>query len=75
MNNPVKPVPWKILEENRKQNSNIHLRWRPILDLSHGQSRPWIPEGSEAPISVSAYGDGWIERTPQSVGRSNRRNL
>ena len=44
--------------------------WRPTRGPEHGQFMQLsIPKVGEAPISVSAQGDGWLEFTIRSVGR------
>ena len=70
MNNPVKPVPCKILEV--KQETKLEYTFKVETDIkpSHGQFLQLsIPKVGEAPISVSAYGDGWIDFTIRSVGK------
>ena len=70
MNNPVKPVACKILEI--KQETKLEYTFKVETDIkpSHGQFLQLsIPKVGEAPISVSAYGDGWIDFTIRSVGK------
>ncbi|MCI8830789.1 MAG: anaerobic sulfite reductase subunit AsrB [Lachnospiraceae bacterium] len=70
MNNPVKPVACKILEI--KQETKLEYTFKVETDIkpSHGQFLQLsIPKVGEAPISVSAYGDGWMDFTIRSVGK------
>lgn len=70
MMNPVQPVPCKILEV--KKESALEYTFKVAYDQvpNHGQFLQLsIPKVGEAPISVSAYGEGWLDFTIRSVGK------
>ena len=76
MNNPVKPVPCKILEVKQETKLEYTFKVEPDIKPSHGQFLQLsIPKVGEAPISVSAYGDGWIDFTIRSVGKVTDKNV
>ena len=70
MMNPVQPQACTIL--NVKKESRHEWTFRVATDAkpAHGQFMQLsIPMIGEAPISVSAQGDGWLEFTIRSVGK------
>lgn len=70
MNNPVRPVPCKILEVKQESKHEYTFKVESDIKPSHGQFLQLsIPKVGEAPISVSAYGDGWMDFTIRSVGK------
>ena len=70
MNNIVKPVPCKILEVKKESKLEYTFKVETDIKPNHGQFLQLsIPKIGEAPISVSAYGDGWIDFTIRSVGK------
>ena len=70
MNNIVKPVPCKILEVKKESKLEYTFKVETDIKPNHGQFLQLsIPKIGEAPISVSAYGDGWMDFTIRSVGK------
>ena len=70
MNNIVKPVACKILEVKKESSHEWTFKVETDIKPSHGQFLQLsIPKVGEAPISVSGYGDGWMDFTIRSVGK------
>ncbi len=70
MNNPVQPYPCKILSVKRESEHEWTFRVACEDKPQHGQFMQLsIPMIGEAPISVSAQGDGWLEFTIRNVGK------
>ena len=70
MNNIVKPVACKILDVKKTQRSTVTFKVATDIKPSHGQFLQLsIPKVGEAPISVSSFGDGWMDFTIRSVGK------
>ena len=70
MNNIVKPVACKIREVRRESLHEYTFRVETDIRPSHGQFLQLsIPKVGEAPISVSSFGDGWMDFTIRSVGK------
>ncbi|NCB63993.1 MAG: anaerobic sulfite reductase subunit AsrB [Clostridia bacterium] len=70
MNNPVQPQACKILSVKKESASEWTFRVDTDAKPDHGQFMQLsIPKVGEAPISVSAQGDGWLEFTIRSVGK------
>lgn len=70
MNNPVQPQPCEILSVKKESAHEWTFRVRTDAKPAHGQFMQLsIPKVGEAPISVSAQGDGWLEFTIRSVGK------
>lgn len=70
MNNPVMPMPYKILEITRETDLEYTFKIETDMRPQHGQFfQLSLPRVGEAPISVSAFGDGWMEFTIRSVGK------
>ncbi|MGN1182490.1 MAG: anaerobic sulfite reductase subunit AsrB, partial [Faecalibacillus sp.] len=68
--NPIKPIPCEILDIKRE--SELEYTFRVAYDQTpnHGQFLQLsIPKVGEAPISVSGYGDGYLDFTIRSVGK------
>ena len=77
MNNIVKPVACKILEVKRESLHEYTFKVATDIKPEHGQFLQLsIPKVGEAPISVSSFGDGWMDFTIRSVGKeAGRRYL
>lgn len=70
MNNPVQPQACKILSVKKESIHEWTFRVETDVKVQHGQFMQLsIPMIGEAPISVSAQGDGWLEFTIRSVGK------
>lgn len=70
MQNPVLPMPCEILKVHRESGHEWTFRVATDAKPQHGQFMQLsIPKVGEAPISVSAQGEGWLEFTIRSVGR------
>ena len=70
MQNPVLPMPCEILKVHRESEHEWTFRVATDAKPQHGQFMQLsIPKVGEAPISVSAQGEGWLEFTIRSVGR------
>jgi len=70
MLNPVQPVACKILSVKKESRHEWTFRVETDAKPQHGQFMQLsIPMIGEAPISVSAQGDGWLEFTIRSVGK------
>lgn len=70
MFNPVQPVPCEILSVKKESAHEWTFRVKTDIKPQHGQFLQLsIPKVGEAPISVSAQGDGWLEFTIRSVGK------
>ena len=70
MTNPVQPVPCKILSVVQESETEWTFRVETDVRPQCGQFMQLsIPMVGEAPISVSAQGDGWVEFTIRSVGK------
>ncbi len=70
MTNPVMPKPCTILGVTRESKNEWTFRVASDVKPDHGQFMQLsIPKIGEAPISVSAQGDGWLEFTIRSVGK------
>lgn len=60
MNNPIKPIPCEILDIKKESLLEYTFRVKTLENPNHGQfMRLSIPKVGEAPIPISAYGDGW----------------
>ena len=70
MMNPIQPTPCRILSVVRESGSEYTFRVETDIHAEHGQFLQLsIPMVGEAPISVSAQGDGWLEFTIRAVGK------
>jgi anaerobic sulfite reductase subunit B len=70
MNNIMLPSPHKILSVTKETKAEYTFRVAYNGETKHGQFfQLSIPKVGEAPISVSAKGDGWVEFTIRKVGR------
>lgn len=70
MENPMRPSPCKILDI--KKETDLEWTFKVEIDKTpnHGQFMQLsIPKVGEAPISVSAYGEGWMDFTIRAVGK------
>lgn len=70
MNNITLPSPHKIIKIIHETKAEYTFRVRCDAKVSHGQFFVLsIPKIGEAPISVSAQGDGYVEFTIRKVGK------
>ncbi len=70
MNNPLRPVACEILDIKKESLLEYTFKVKTDIVPTHGQFLQLsIPKVGEAPISVSAYGDGWMDFTIRSVGK------
>lgn len=70
MLNPVQPQPCEILGVKKESAQEWTFRVASGAAPQHGQFMQLsIPKVGEAPISVSAQGEGWLEFTIRSVGK------
>ncbi len=70
MVNCVQPQPCTILNVHKESKHEWTFRVATDVKPAHGQFMQLsIPKIGEAPISVSAQGDGWLEFTIRSVGK------
>ena len=70
MNNPIRPIPCPILEIKKESLLEYTFKVQTDIQPDHGQFLQLsIPKVGEAPISVSAQGDGWLDFTIRSVGK------
>ncbi len=70
MINPVQPQAYTILSVKKESLHEWTFRVASDVKPAHGQFMQLsIPMIGEAPISVSAPGDGWLEFTIRSVGK------
>ena len=70
MCNPVQPQPCPILSVRQESAHEWTFRVATDARPQHGQFMQLsIPKVGEAPISVSAQGEGWLEFTIRSVGK------
>lgn len=70
MNNIIKPVACKILDVKKESLHEYTFKVATDIKPLHGQFLQLsIPKVGEAPISVSGYGDGWMDFTIRSVGK------
>ena len=66
----VKPVACKILDVKKESLHEWTFKVATDIKPSHGQFLQLsIPKVGEAPISVSSFGDGWMDFTIRSVGK------
>lgn len=69
MNNPMQPVACEILSVTRQGAHEYTFRVKSEAKPAPGQFMQLsIPKVGECPISVSGWGDGWLEFTIRSVG-------
>ncbi|WHE06006.1 anaerobic sulfite reductase subunit AsrB [Thermoanaerobacterium thermosaccharolyticum] len=70
MNNIFMPKPYKILEIVHETDLEYTFRVEVDVKAEHGQFfQISIPKIGEAPISISAMGDNWMEFTIRKVGK------
>lgn len=70
MTNPVQPKACTILSVVQESRHEWTFRVATDAKVAHGQFMQLsIPMVGEAPISVSAQGEGWLEFTIRSVGK------
>lgn len=70
MNNPLIPIPCEILDVKKESLLEYTFKVKTNTKINHGQFLQLsIPKVGEAPISVSDFGDGWLDFTIRSVGK------
>ena len=70
MENIVKPVACRIMDVKRESLHEYTFKVETDIKPQHGQFLQLsIPKVGEAPISVSSFGDGWMDFTIRSVGK------
>ena len=70
MDNIMLPAPHKILGVIHETEAEYTFRVANEAAVNHGQYYQLsIPRIGEAPISVSAMGDGWVEFTIRKAGK------
>jgi len=70
INNPIMPKPCKIIGIHQETETHYTFRVESDIVPKHGQFLQLsIPKVGEAPISVSGFGDGYLDFTIRSVGK------
>lgn len=70
MSNVVMPKPYKILSINKESDLEYTFRVETDIVPEHGQFLQLsIPRIGEAPISVSGFGEGYMDFTIRAVGK------
>ena len=70
MTNPILPSPCEILSVKQESTYEYTYRVKTEFKAKHGQFLQLsIPKVGEAPISVSAQGEDWLEFTLRPVGK------
>ena len=70
MTNIVEPLACKVLQICQENDGEVTFRVASDIVPQHGQFLQLsLPKVGEAPISVSAFGAGWLEFTVRAVGR------
>lgn len=70
MNNEFQPTACRIISVKQETEAEWTFRVKSDTKVEHGQFMQLsIPRVGEAPISVSAHKDGWLEFTIRSVGK------
>ena len=70
MNNVLTPKACKIIDIKKESNLEYTFRVETDIKVKHGQFLQLsIPKIGEAPISVSGFGDGYLDFTIRSVGK------
>ena len=68
MVNPIKPIPCEVLEIRRETEWTFKVA--SDVKPNHGQFMQLsLPKIGEAPISISGYGEGYLEFTIRAVGK------
>jgi len=68
--NIVKPSAHQVLEVIQETASEVTIRVASDITPKHGQFLQLsMPKIGECPISVSAFGEGWLEFTIRAIGR------
>ncbi|WP_196591592.1 anaerobic sulfite reductase subunit AsrB [Pectinatus frisingensis] len=69
-NNPVKPTACKLLDIMPQTQTEWTFRVKNNLPIKHGQFMQLsLPKVGEAPISISGFGDGYVDFTIRKVGK------
>ena len=70
MRNILTPKAYKIIDVRKESNLEYTFKVETDIKVEHGQFLQLsIPKVGEAPISVSGFGDGYLEFTIRSVGK------
>lgn len=70
MVNPIKPIPCEVLEIRRETETEWTFKVASDVKPNHGQFMQLsLPKIGEAPISISGYGEGYLEFTIRAVGK------
>ena len=70
MHNELMPKPYEIISITRETNTEYTFKMKTDIQVEHGQFLQLsIPKIGEAPISVSDFGQGWMDFTIRSVGK------
>ena len=70
MVNPIKPIPCEVLDIRRETETEWTFKVASDVKPNHGQFMQLsLPKIGEAPISISGYGDGYLEFTIRAVGK------
>lgn len=70
MKNELKPKACEILEIIPEASNEYTFRLKTDAKVNHGQFLQLsLPKIGEAPISVSGFGDGWLDFTIRKVGK------
>lgn len=70
MNNPIRPIACPILDIKKESLYEYTFRVSYDTKVNHGQFMQLsIPKFGEAPISISAFGEGYLEFTIRAVGK------
>lgn len=68
--NPIMPLPYKILDIKKETKQEYTFRVAFPDGCRHGQfMQISLPRIGEAPISVSSYGEGYLDFTIRAVGK------
>ena len=70
MVNPIKPIPCEVLDIRRETETEWTFKVASDVKPNHGQFMQLsLPKIGEAPISISGYGEGYLEFTIRAVGK------
>ena len=70
MVNPIKPIPCEVLDIRRETETELTFKVASDVKPNHGQFMQLsLPKIGEAPISISGYGEGYLEFTIRAVGK------
>ena len=70
MANIMQPQACKIMDIKKESQHEYTFKVKTDIRPRHGQFfQLSLPKIGEAPISVSSFGDGWLDFTIRSVGK------